>query len=144
SISGWYPHIGDRYELTGPQPPLAIQVRRLVLVGIDLTRASHHNRDRAQSVLDANCAGMAGQDVGKPAVGHRAFIQVPTDQGHPTSTQPVVHLGAGEATLGFLAAEQAAGAVYGRVEAGRGLFALDTLKDNGVIAHRAAYEAALT
>src|SRR5262249_58407591 len=78
------------------------------------------------------------------AVGHRAFIQVGADQRHAAVLQPPVHLLAGETSLGFLAPEQPAGAMDGRVERGARLRTLDALADHGVVAHRTTHKAALT
>src|SRR6516165_10021134 len=78
------------------------------------------------------------------AVGHRAFVQVGTDQRHTAVLQPPVHLLAGETSLGLLAPEQPAGAVDGRAERGARLRALDAFDDHGVVAHRTADKATLT
>src|SRR5262249_15853849 len=58
--------------------------------------------------------------------------------------QPPVHLLASETSLGFLAPEQPAGAMDGRVERGARLRALDAFDDHGVVAHRTADKATLT
>src|SRR5262245_4885690 len=78
------------------------------------------------------------------AVGHRAFVQVGADQRHAAALQPPVHLLAGETPLGFLAPEQPAGAVDGRVERGPRLRTLDALDDHRIVAHRTADKATLT
>jgi len=72
-----------------------------------------------------------------------AFVEVGADQCHAARLQPSVHLDAGKAPFGFLAAEQPAGAVDGRVERGLGFRAVDALDDHSIVAHRAADEAAL-
>src|SRR5262249_60016054 len=81
---------------------------------------------------------------GQAAVGHRAFVQVGADQRHAAVLQPPVHLLAGETPLGFLAPEQPAGAVDGRVERGTCLQALDAFDDHRIVAHRTADKATLT
>src|SRR5260370_34223918 len=57
--------------------------------------------------------------------------------------QPCIQYGANESTLGFLATDQASGAVHSRIERRLGGLAVHAFDDHRVVAHRAADEAAL-
>src|SRR5262249_10517183 len=74
----------------------------------------------------------------------RAFVEIGADQYDPTIPEPCVHFGAGETPLRLLATEQPAGAMHRGIERGAGFLAIDAFDDHGVIAHRAADEAALS
>src|SRR5229473_3321524 len=117
---------------------------RSIFEWIELPLAGHRHRERPQSVKHLYAAGMLRDHVRKTPIGHRAFVEIGTNQRNAAILEPRIHLGAGKAALGFLAAEQPAGAVHGRIERCPGFRTVDTLDDDCIIAHRAADETALS
>src|SRR5215471_21249852 len=81
-----------------------------ILPRIEFAFAGHGDGERPQRVQDLHGAGMLRQHVRQAPIGHRAFVEVGTDQGDAALVQPAVHLVATEASLRLLASEQAAGA----------------------------------
>src|SRR5882672_1141622 len=116
---------------------------RSVLVGIELAIAGHHHRERPQRVQHLHGAGVMGDHLRQPPVGHRAFVEIRADQGDTAVLEPCIHRLAIETTLGLLPTEEPAGAVHRRVQRRLGLLAVDSLDDHRVITHRAADEATL-
>src|SRR5882757_1961842 len=80
---------------------------RSIFEWIELPFAGHRHRERPQSVKHLNAAGMLRDHVRKTPIGHRAFVEIGTNQRNAAILEPLIHLGAGEAALGFLAAETA-------------------------------------
>ncbi len=110
-------------------------------------------------MLHLDRAGVLGEHVGEAAIGLRRLVEVAADEVHALVAQPRLHLvvahaaGLADALAGrrILARAAArlgarhhpAGAVHRRVEARRRRLARDAAQDHGVVAHRAADEAAL-
>src|SRR5689334_4930277 len=94
-------------------------------------------------MLDGDRAGVLRQHVGEPAISHRALVDVAATEPQALVTPPRVHPRAREGVLGGAPAVEATGAVDRRVEARRPRLAFGAADDDGIVAHRAANEAAL-
>ena len=71
----------------------------------------HDNGERPQNMLHANGLAMLRENIGKPAIGHRALVEIGANEHNAALLQPAIHLRARKPALGFLAAEQSSGAV---------------------------------
>src|SRR5258708_6785995 len=107
-------------------------------------------------MLDRHGAVVMREHVGQAAVGLWRLVEIAADEMDALAAQPRLHGVMADAALaddlaglavalalGLGARHHAAGAVHGRVEARGRRLALDSLEDHGVVAHRAADEAAL-
>src|SRR5215475_985934 len=86
---------------------------------------------------------MFGDHFGQASISHRAFVEISADQYDTAMPEPCVHFGASETPLRLLATEQPAGAMHRGIQRGPRFFTVDAFDDHGVVAHRAADEAAL-
>ncbi len=105
-----------RDAITKRGPASLAPAGALILERIELAIARHHNGKRPQHVQHPHAAGVMRQHVRQPPVSHRALVEVGADQRHAARLQPCIHFRAREMPFGFLAAEQAAGAMHGRME----------------------------
>src|SRR5215831_16161340 len=114
-----------------------------ILEWIELALAGHRDRERPQRVEHPHRGGMMGENLRKPAICHRTFVEVSPHQNDAALPQPAIHLAAGKSALGLLAAEQAPGAMDGGVERCLRLWTVNAFKDHRIVPHGAADEPAL-